>query len=421
MASQDRKSVNQITFNRKNIRSLATDKRRRVWDSELKGFFILVLPSGVKTYWISYRIAGDTTNKKHELRIGDVLTYENPETARNIAREKLALASKGLNPKVMITESHGSDYFPDLVNDWKNSNYFTDLADTTKRNFNHRLTAYLQPKFKPYRIVDITVQVIRKYYEENIKKHGNNVANMNHRLLSSLLTFAKDKDYIDINPCINAIPKKLRQPDTKRYFELDNKILAKVHKGITSYGESELGNPYSYFLFRCVQYLGFRPSEICTLRWSKDQNLKKLQNYVDLDRKVFIYEKIKNWNMVKQGVPKLVNIPDYIFNLLKKLPKLENNPYVLPSLNVVGDHYKKYDKAWSRVQQFGKFKLSLRDLRPVFISLASYEFGIEKTSKYIGHSSTKMTEYYVKPIPKQDRAFANEMFESTLEKYTAAK
>ena len=32
MASQDRKSVNQITFNRKNIRSLATDKRRRVCD-----------------------------------------------------------------------------------------------------------------------------------------------------------------------------------------------------------------------------------------------------------------------------------------------------------------------------------------------------------------------------------------------------
>ena len=76
MASQDRKSVNHITFNRKNIRSLATDKWRRVYDSELKGFFILVLPSGVKTYWISYRIAGDTAYKKHELRIGDVLTYE---------------------------------------------------------------------------------------------------------------------------------------------------------------------------------------------------------------------------------------------------------------------------------------------------------------------------------------------------------
>ena len=421
MASQDRKSINQITFNRKNIRSLAIDKRRRVWDSELKGFFILVLPSGVKTYWISYRIAGDSTNKKHELRIGDVLTYENPETARSIAREKLALASKGFNPKVMITESHGSDYFVDLITDWKSSNYFSDLADTTKRNFNHRLNSHLVPKFKPYRIVDITVQVVRKYYEENIKKHSNNVANMNHRLLSSLMTYAKDKDYIDINPCISAIPKKLKQPDTKRYFELDNKILAKVEKGITLYGQSNLGNPYSYFLFRCVQYLGYRPSEIVTLRWNKDQNLKKLQNYVDLEKKVFVYEKIKNWNMVKQGIPKLVTIPDEIFILLKELPRVENNPFLLPSNNIQGDHYKKYDKAWLRVQQFGKFKLALRDLRPVFITLGSYEIGIEKISKYIGHSSTKMTEYYVKPIPKQDRAFANEMFASTKEKYLSAK
>lgn len=44
MASQDIKSANQITFNKKNIRSLATDKHRRVWDLELKGFLILVLP-----------------------------------------------------------------------------------------------------------------------------------------------------------------------------------------------------------------------------------------------------------------------------------------------------------------------------------------------------------------------------------------
>ena len=408
-----------IAFNKKNIKALQPkDKRYRAWDSEVRGFCIVVFPSGVKSYRLRYRLKNDVLAKTHDLTLGDVLDYPDPDTVRQIAREKKMLIDKGLNPKVMITETQGKDYFTDLADEWLDSTYFTDLAETSQKNFKLRLKAHLIPKFKTFRVKDITVQQVRKYYEEGINKHSSNVANSNHRLLSSIMTFAKDKDYIDINPCINAIPKKLKQDDSRRYFEIDHKMLRKVHKGITLFGESQYGNPYSYFLFRCVQLLGFRPSEIVTLRWSKDNNLKKLQNYVDLERRVFVYEKIKNWNMIKKKRPKILAIPDYIFELLKKLPRAEGNPYVLPSLNIKGDHYKKYDKSWDRVTKLGNFKLALRDLRPVHLTLSSYEFGVEKTSKYIGHSSEKMTEYYIKAIPKKDREFANVFFDNALKEYS---
>ena len=104
--------------------------------------------------------------------------------------------------------------------------------------------------------------------------------------------------------------------------------------------------------------------------------------------------------------------------MLVKLQRKENNPYLLPSNQVQGDHYKKWNVSWKTVQDLGKFKLHLSDLRPVFITLAQYEFGIEKTRKYIGHSSDDMTMYYIKNIPEKERLIANEFFLQAQKEYT---
>ena len=409
-----------ITFSKRTIKALKPrEKRYRVWDSEVRGLFCLIYPSGVKGYRLRYRNKGEKNNDvTHELNLGDALTYSDPEEVREIARKRKRQIGDSLNPKIVPIENKTNDYFNDLVEEWLSSLYYKDLADTTKRNTSFKLKSHLKPYFNQHRVKDITVIEVRNYYAHNLEKHSSNVANMNHRLLSSILTYAKDRDYIDINPCIGAIPKKLRQPDTKRYFELDNKILKKIDNGITAFSNSPRGNPYAYFLFRCIQFLGVRPNEIVSLRWSKDEKLKKLQNYVDLKNKVFVYEKIKNWNMIRKGHPKLVHIPDYLYALLVALPRKGNNPYVLPSMQRENDHYKKWNVSWGTVQSLGKFKLNLSDLRPVFITLANYEFGIENTSKYIGHSSVEMTEYYLKKIPERERHLANEFFLQAQKEYS---
>ena len=82
------------------------------------------------------------------------------------------------------------------------------------------------------------------------------------------------------------------------------------------------------------------------------------------------------------------------------------------------DHYKKWNVSWKTVQDLGNFKLNLSDLRPVFITLANYEFGTENTSKYIGHSSVEMTEYYLKKIPERERHLANEFFLQAQKEYS---
>ncbi len=65
-----------------------------LWDTELKGFGVRMMPSGVGSYIIKYRNA---EGRQRKMTIGRIGTLT-PEEARRLAREKLAEASKGADP-----------------------------------------------------------------------------------------------------------------------------------------------------------------------------------------------------------------------------------------------------------------------------------------------------------------------------------
>jgi integrase len=64
------------------------------WDSELRGFGVRVKPSGVKTFLIQYRNAEGRTRR---LVLGQYGALA-PETARDLARKKLAAVAEGEDP-----------------------------------------------------------------------------------------------------------------------------------------------------------------------------------------------------------------------------------------------------------------------------------------------------------------------------------
>ena len=65
-----------------------------IWDSELRGFGLLVLPTGVKTYILQYR---NGARRSRRLTIGrhGALTVSD---AREIAREATVAVAKGNDP-----------------------------------------------------------------------------------------------------------------------------------------------------------------------------------------------------------------------------------------------------------------------------------------------------------------------------------
>ncbi len=65
-----------------------------LWDTDLKGFGVRMMPSGVGSYIVKYRNA---EGRQRKMAIGRIGTLT-PEQARQLAREKLADVSKGEDP-----------------------------------------------------------------------------------------------------------------------------------------------------------------------------------------------------------------------------------------------------------------------------------------------------------------------------------
>ena len=72
-------------------------KRFTMWDTELKGFGVVVQPSGVKSYIVRYRIGGGRSGTLKQMVLGrhGALT---PDEARTLGRKALAAVAHGNDP-----------------------------------------------------------------------------------------------------------------------------------------------------------------------------------------------------------------------------------------------------------------------------------------------------------------------------------
>src|SRR4051794_21172893 len=70
--------------------------RATYWDNLLPGFGLRVTPNGAKSWIAVYRVRGSTKQVWHTL--GTLAVFPNVGEARDLAREALAQARKGIDP-----------------------------------------------------------------------------------------------------------------------------------------------------------------------------------------------------------------------------------------------------------------------------------------------------------------------------------
>src|SRR4051812_41145978 len=73
---------------------VATGKRQFLWDTELRGFGLLALPSGTKSFVVQYRNAGGRSRRYTVGRYGAFTV----DQARDAAREVIVQAARGADP-----------------------------------------------------------------------------------------------------------------------------------------------------------------------------------------------------------------------------------------------------------------------------------------------------------------------------------
>jgi integrase len=362
-------------------------KRRLLWDVELKGFGLLILPSGTKTYIANYRVAG--RQQRQVIGRHGVLT---PEQARDRARRILAAVADGRDPVAerrsnqlgRMTVADLADLYladgPVEKPNKKASSWQTDRSNIDR---------HIRPLLGSRAAQALTQAEVAKFQSDvaagrnradvrtgkrgrAIVNGGRGAAARSVAVLSAMFEFAVKRKLIPANPA-KGVPLLKLQPKERFLSEVE---VSRLADAITTMEGSAILSRTAATAIRLLLLTGCRKSEILSLRWE----------WVDQGRSSLRLPDSKTG-------AKVVPIGSAALELLAGLPR--GSEHVLPAGRGAG-HYTGLQKDWVRVRDMaGLAGVRLHDLRHSFASFAVADGGtLYMVGKVLGHKQARTTENY---------------------------
>ncbi|WP_245257606.1 tyrosine-type recombinase/integrase [Hyphomicrobium zavarzinii] len=202
-------------------------------------------------------------------------------------------------------------------------------------------------------------------------------------VLSKLFSWAQDTgvDDREVNPCLRVT--KYRLSKHERY--LTRQEYALIAATVTALeGEGKITASSAYAI-RLLMLTGARLNEILTLQWS----------FVRADMKSLFLPDSKTGE-------KIIRLSDEALAVLKTIPKVEENPYVITG-HVHGTHLTNLHKAWYLVCETAKLDgVRIHDLRHSFASMAADSgASLPMIGGLLGHADPQTTARYVHLVDKR--------------------
>ena len=351
----------------------ALDKREKdyiIFDTELPGFGIRVMPSGKRFFLIQYRRHGRT----RRVMIGQF----GPVTAE-IARKEATR---------MLGDVRGNDGDPAAARDReRQSATVTELGErflkehvavrckpSTQAEYKRCVELFINPFFGKQRARSVSTADVAELHGAHA--HIPYQANRTLGVLSKMMNLAETWGIRDkhTNPCEDIE----RYPEHKRERFLSPKEMKRLGEVLSLFEADGSESKYAIAAFRLLLLTGCRLSEIQTLRW----------DYVDLD------EGQLNLPDSKTGA-KTIHLGDASVELLGKLPQVDDNPHVIVG-KFEGAHLTDLQKPWRRIRkEAGLDNVRIHDLRHTFASggLLVGE-GLPMIGKLLGHTQVQTTARY---------------------------
>lgn len=236
-----------------------------IFDDELSGFGLRVMPSGRKIFVLQYRIG----RKARRFTLGHypVLTVEQ---ARDRAIKNLAAIKDGKDPSGEKQDLAASPTVRDLAQRFQDTHCKDMLKPNTREQYARLLKNHILPELGNYRVVDVTRAEIARLHHL-MAKHPSN-ANKTMLLLSKMFNMAElwGLRPDNTNPCRHL--SKYREHKRERYLSADE--MRRLGETLRMAEEARLCSPYAVAAFRLLILTGARLGEIRDCKWE----------YVHLDK-----------------------------------------------------------------------------------------------------------------------------------------
>jgi len=353
---------------KKLVESITPELKRQLiyWDSELKGFGIIVLPSGRRTYCVQYR---NTSRVKRRLKIG-VHGQITAEEARALAKTYLGKVAHGEDPAEKKKDMKNLPTFKDLANDYLERHAQRKRPKSLRED--RRFLGTLMPILGEKKVVNISRREIENIHLkfENIPYQANRIL----ALLSKMFSLAIAWGWVSDNP-IKGIE---RYQEEKRDRWLDQEELSRFWNILDAYPTN-----YTALAFKFLLLTGARKNEALQATWDQ----------FDLENGIWT----KPSHLTKQKKKEHLPLSKEALQVLHTLLALKKSEslYVFPG-RVAGQPIQEVKTLWKKILKKAKLEdVRIHDLRHTHAShLVSSGLSLSIVGKLLGHTQVSTTQRY---------------------------
>lgn len=325
-----------------------TDARYYVWDDEVKGFGLLVLPSGVKSYFYRYRTP---EGRERRATIGKHGTAT-ADSARAKAKEWQRTVSDGGDPLAVKKEAREALTIAQVLDLYLESAAFAAKAKSTQAIDRGRIERHLKPVLGKTYADKLTPEAVHKAAKAigegktagTIKtrqrglarvKGGAGTARMAITLLRAALKWAVSARLISHNGAEGVSAGVSGTRDTIMRGPEDYENLFRTLD--TMEAERRLKGPVADAI-RVIALTGARRGEIAGLRWQ----------YVDLRAGQITLPPSHHKTGRKTGKPRVIGLPTAAQQIIASQTAGKPDDYVFPPAS--GDGPVNLSKPWRAIR-----------------------------------------------------------------------
>lgn len=356
-----KRAVDQLSVNSNNT---------LLWDAEVKGFGVRCRRSGAKHYVLKLRIRG----RQRWLTIGRHGSPWTPDSARREALRLLGLKAAGSDPATERDRHKGAATLAEFADRFLREHVAQHCKPRTQEEYQRAVDGYIKPDLGHHRITDLTRADVAHFHHQ----HGDRPyqANRSLAVLSKMMNLAEAWGLRadGSNPCRHV--KKYREDKRERY--LTREELQRLGAVLTDPQTHKAESPFVRAAIGLLILTGARLKEILTLRW----------DYVDLENRALRLPDLKTG-------AKLIYLNDAATDLLRRIPHMQGNPYVLIGKKA-GAPIINLQKPWRRIRAAADLdEVRIHDLRHSFASVAaSAGMSLPVIGKLLGHTQPVTTARY---------------------------
>src|SRR5262249_12315997 len=302
-------------------------------DKEVKGFGLRCRSSGAKHYVLKMRVGG----RQRWITIGRHGSLWTPDTARREALRLLGLRAAGQDPAMDRDRQKGAITIAELGARFLQEDVSQHCKPRTAYEYRRAVQLFIEPALGCHRVSDLLRADVAQFHHDLRDRPYQ--ANRALGVLSKMMNLAEAWGLRPdgSNPCRHA--KKYREDKRERY--LTKEELQRLGAVLADAQTKAIESPFAIAAIGLLVLTGARLTGILNLRWECG----------DLENEVLRLADSKTG-------AKLIYLNAAAINLLRTMPRMSGNPYVIAGKNH-GARLINLQKPWRRIRA----KANLADVR----------------------------------------------------------